>query len=97
MTFGPSWNNLLDNIDALPPDATLVTPLSRKPLGKPRADTVRDDDETIPLQQAQFETLYEPVSETGELREEIEEYEDKIAEMNEFRSGRSFHESPAGE
>ena len=31
-----------------------------------------------------------------ELREEIEELEDRIAELTEFRSGRSFHESSAG-
>jgi len=33
MTFGPSWNNLLENIEELPTDATLVTPLSRKAFG----------------------------------------------------------------
>jgi hypothetical protein len=64
-----TWNNPLDNVDALPSDATLVTPLSRKAF---RIEDVqehrvliqyRDDDETIPLQQAQFETLYERVSE----------------------------------
>jgi polyhydroxyalkanoate synthesis regulator phasin len=31
-----------------------------------------------------------------ELREEIEELEDRIAELTEFRSGRSFHDSSAG-
>ena len=31
-----------------------------------------------------------------ELREEIEQLEDRIAELTEFRSGRSFHESATG-
>jgi len=34
--------------------------------------------------------------EADELRNEIEELEDRIAELTEFRSGRSFHESSAG-
>jgi len=64
MTFAPTWQNLLDNIEELPSDATLVTPLSRKSF---RVTSVqehrvliqyRDDDETIPLQRDQFETLY---------------------------------------
>ena len=55
MTFGTTWHNLLDNIEELPSDATLVTPLSRKAF---RVEDVqehrvliqyRDDDETIPL------------------------------------------------
>jgi hypothetical protein len=64
MTFSTTWHNLLDNIEELPSDATLVTPLSRKAFG---VDDVqehrvliqyRDDDETIPLQKDQFETLH---------------------------------------
>ena len=31
--------------------------------------------------------------ETDQLREEIEELEDRIAELTEFRSGHSFHDS----
>jgi len=31
-----------------------------------------------------------------ELREEIEELENRISELTEFRSGRSFQESSAG-
>jgi hypothetical protein len=31
MTFAASWHNLLENAEELPPDATLLTPLSRKP------------------------------------------------------------------
>ena len=33
MTFGATWNNLLENIEELPSDATLVTALSRKAFG----------------------------------------------------------------
>ncbi|WP_338741448.1 hypothetical protein [Haloplanus salilacus] len=64
MSFNSTWHNLLDNVEELPSDATLVTPLSRKVF---RVTDVqehrvliqyRDDDETIPLQKEQFETLY---------------------------------------
>jgi len=67
MTFISTWNNLLDNVEQLPADATLVNPLSRKAF---RVTDVqehrvliqyRDDDETIPLQRDQFETLYRRV------------------------------------
>ncbi|ELY84986.1 hypothetical protein [Natrinema altunense] len=64
MTFGTTWNNLLENVEELPSNATLVTPLSRKAFGitdvqEPRVlIQYRDDDETIPLQRDQFETLY---------------------------------------
>lgn len=34
--------------------------------------------------------------EADELRQEIEELEDRISELTEFRSGRSFHESATG-
>ncbi|EMA11229.1 hypothetical protein [Haloarcula marismortui] len=70
MTFGPTWNNLRDNIDALQSGATLVTPLSRKAFGIEAVQEhrvliqYRDDNETIPLQKDQFETLYERVSES---------------------------------
>ncbi|WP_338740283.1 hypothetical protein [Haloplanus salilacus] len=64
MTFDSTWHNLIENVEELPSDATLVTPLSRKVF---RVTDVqehrvliqyRDDDETIPLQKEQFETLY---------------------------------------
>jgi TolA-binding protein len=64
MTFGTTWHNLLENVEELPSDATLVTPLSRKAfrvtdVQEPRIlIQYRDDDETIPLQRDQFETLY---------------------------------------
>lgn len=67
MTFGPTWNNLLDNIEELPSDATLVTPLSRKVFGVTDVQEhriliqYRDDDETIPLQRNQFETLFQRI------------------------------------
>lgn len=69
MTFAATWHNLLENAEELPSDATLLTPLSRKPF---RITDVqehrilieyRDDDGTIPLQREQFETLYEHVTE----------------------------------
>jgi len=64
MTFGSTWANLLENVEELPSDATLVTPLSRKAFAvtdvqEPRIlIQYRDDDVTIPLQRDQFETLY---------------------------------------
>jgi len=67
MTFRASWHNLLDNLEELPSDATLVTPLSRKAF---RVTDVqehrvliqfRDDDETIPLQKDQFRTLHQRI------------------------------------
>jgi len=68
VTFGPTWNNLRDNVDALQSGATLVTPLSRKAFSIEDVQDhrvliqYRDDDETIPLQKDQFENLYERVS-----------------------------------
>ena len=70
MTFGTTWNNLLENVEELPSDATLVTPLSRKAFGvedvqEPRVlIQYRDDDETIPLQRDQFETLYRRIQDS---------------------------------
>jgi hypothetical protein len=69
MPFTSSWHNLLDQLEDLPPDATLLTPLSRKPF---RVTDVqehrvlieyREGSETVPLQREQFETLYERVGE----------------------------------
>ena len=70
MTFGASWNNLLENIEELPTDATLVTPLSRKAfrvtdVQQPRVlIQYRDDNETTPLQREQFETLYRRIQDS---------------------------------
>ncbi|WP_435183002.1 hypothetical protein [Halobellus sp. EA9] len=69
MTFSASWHNLLENAEELPTDATLLTPLSRKPF---RITDVqehrilieyREEDGTVPLQREQFETLYDHVTE----------------------------------
>jgi len=70
MTFGTSWNNLLENIEELPTDATLITPLSRKVFGVEDVQEhriliqYRDEDETIPLQREQFETLYRRIQDS---------------------------------
>ena len=70
MPFTTTWHNLLDNIDELPSDATLVTPLSNKAFQLTDAQEhrvlmqYRDDDETIPLQKEQFETLYQRIQDT---------------------------------
>lgn len=70
MPFASTWRNLLDNVEELSPDATLVTPLSSKPF---RVTDVqehriliqyRDDDATIPLQREQFETLTERIQDS---------------------------------
>lgn len=69
MPFSATWHNLLDNAEALPSDATLVTPLSRKPfrvtdLQEQRVlIEYRESTETIPLQREQFEALFERVTE----------------------------------
>ena len=70
MTFGTTWHNLLDNVEELPSDATLVTPLSRKVFSVTDVQEhrvliqYRDDDETIPLQREQFETLYQRIQDS---------------------------------
>ena len=70
MTFGTTWHNLLDNVEELPGDATLVTPLSRKAFSVTDVQEHRvliqhrDDDETIPLQRDQFETLYQRIQDS---------------------------------
>jgi hypothetical protein len=70
MSFTATWNNLLDNLDELPSDATLVTPLSRKAFTVTDVQQsrvviqYRDDDKSIPLQQDQFETLYRRIQDT---------------------------------
>ena len=70
MSFSASWHTLLENVEELPSDATLVTPLSRKPFGVKDVQehrvlvTYRDDDGTLPLQREQFETLFQRVEES---------------------------------
>ena len=56
MTFGSTWANLLENVEELPSNATLITPLSRKAfrvtdVQEPRIlIQYRDESETSPLQ-----------------------------------------------
>jgi hypothetical protein len=67
MTFGASWHTLLDHLEDLPLDATLVTPLSRKLFQITEVQEHRvlieyhEETETRPLQREQFETLYDRV------------------------------------
>jgi len=67
MTFGSTWANLLENVEQVPSDATFVTPLSRNAFGLRDVQEhrvliqYRDDDETIPLQRDQFETLFQRI------------------------------------
>ena len=66
MTFSVSWNTLLDELDDLPEESTLITPLShnRFRISEVQKQRVviefldRDIDEIRPLQRDQFETLY---------------------------------------
>jgi hypothetical protein len=67
MPFSVSWHTLLEHLEDLPADATLVTPLSRNPF---RITDVqehrvlveyREESGTVPLQREQFETLYERI------------------------------------
>ncbi|PSP84929.1 hypothetical protein BRC96_04020 [Halobacteriales archaeon QS_6_64_34] len=70
MTLGSTWNNLLENVEELPADATLITPLSRKAFGVEDVQQhrvliqYRDNDETIPLQKEQFETLHRRIQDS---------------------------------
>ena len=67
MSFRVSWGNLLDNAEELPPDAILLTPLSRKPFRMTDVQEhrilieYRNENETVPLQRDQFETLFQRV------------------------------------
>jgi hypothetical protein len=62
MTFGTTWHNILENVEELPSDATLVTPLSRKAFGVTDVQEhrvliqYRDENETIPLQKRRSST-----------------------------------------
>jgi hypothetical protein len=70
MTFGTSWHTLLENVEELPTDATLVTPLSRKAFDVTDVQEhrvviqYRDESESIPLQREQFETLYRRIQDS---------------------------------
>jgi hypothetical protein len=74
MSFRVTWDNLLDNVEELPADATLLTPLSQKPFHVTDAQQHRvlieyqADSETVPLQRDQFETLVQRIVDaTGEF------------------------------
>lgn len=64
MPFSVSWHTLLDELEELPEDATLITPLSHKQFRITDVQEHRviiqfeDKDEKRPLQRDQFETLY---------------------------------------
>jgi hypothetical protein len=70
MPFSASWHTLLDELDDLPADATLLTPLSHTQfrISDVQEQRVvikfldRDIDETRPLQREQFETLYRRIT-----------------------------------
>ena len=72
MAFQPTWHTLVDTVESLPADATLVTPLSDRvfhisDVQEPRIlIQYRDTEETVPLQRDQFETLVERVREAGD-------------------------------
>lgn len=68
MPFSGTWHTLLDALDELPPDATFVTPLSRRSFGVTDVQEhrvlveYRDEQGTVPLQREQFETLHQRVT-----------------------------------
>ena len=70
MPFSVSWHTFLDELDDLPGDAILITPLShnRFRIRDVQEQRVviefldRDIDETRPLQRDQFETLYRRIA-----------------------------------
>ena len=70
MTFGASWYTLIDELDELPEGATLLTPLSHDRFRVTDVQENRiviefldkDMEKTRPLQRAQFETLYERIT-----------------------------------
>lgn len=70
MAFSVNWHTLLDELDDLTEDATLITPLLHDRF---RIDDVQEQrviitfeetDERRPLQRDQFETLYRRVTDT---------------------------------
>jgi hypothetical protein len=74
MPFSVSWHTLLEKLDELPQDATLITPLShdRFRISDVQEQRVviefldRDIDETRPLQRDQFETLYRRITDESD-------------------------------
>lgn len=74
MPFSVSWHTLLDELDDLPEDATLITPLShnRFRISDVQEQRIiiefldRDINETRPLQREQFETLYRRITDESD-------------------------------
>ena len=70
MSFTASWHTLLDELDALPESATLITPLSHQRFRITDVQDARviiqfeDRDEKRPLQRDQFETLYRRIEDS---------------------------------
>jgi len=68
MSFSVSWHTLLEEVDDLPADAVLVTPLSHTAFRISDSQEHRiiidyvEKDERRPLQREQFETLFGRVS-----------------------------------
>lgn len=70
MPFSASWGNLIDQAEDLPPDATLITPLSDKrftisDVQEHRIIVEFRDGESRPLQRDQFESLYQRIQESN--------------------------------
>ena len=73
MSFGVSWHTLLDHLEELPDDATLLTPLSndRVQIQDVQEQRVivefldRDVDPVRPLQREQFETLHRRITDSA--------------------------------
>jgi hypothetical protein len=71
MSFSATWHNLIENVEELPPDATLLTPLSHKPfrvedVQEPRIlISYQQDEETVSLKREQFETLLQRIKEAN--------------------------------
>lgn len=68
MAFSLSWGTLIDHAEDLPPDATLITPLSNKrftisDVQEHRIIVQFRDGESRPLQKEQFESLYQRIQE----------------------------------
>ncbi|TMT81461.1 hypothetical protein E2L06_15880 [Haloterrigena sp. H1] len=67
MPFSVSWHTLLEHLDELPADATLITPLSHSRIHITDAQEHRvivqfdESNEKRPLQRDQFETLYHQI------------------------------------
>ncbi len=72
MSFSATWHNLLENVEEVPSDTTLLTPLSRKQFRVVDAQEhrvvveYREDSERVPLERDQFETLVGRVRDANE-------------------------------